>query len=230
MNYIQEMVEKSTELRLLEVAIEQFGRHGMTAVGTRSIATAANVQMSAITYYFGGKEGLYLACARHIVEQIAGRVEKVVEAAAASEGAGDVPGARASVLAIMGGLATVMVRDEIAPLARFVLREQMHPSPAFEIIYEGYMCRILEKLGALLQRIAGGTLTTEDLRTRSIALLGQVFIFRFGHAAVMRATQWKAIGEAESMAVRAAVLAHCGAILNALETGGRAAAAARGSS
>ncbi len=30
-----------------------------------------------------------------------------------------------------------MMRDDIAPLARFVLREQMSPSPACDIIYEG---------------------------------------------------------------------------------------------
>jgi hypothetical protein len=115
-----------------------------------------------------------------------------------------------------------MMRDEIAPLARFVLREQMNPSPAFEIIYEGYMRRILDQMGMLLQRVAGGTLKTEELRVRSIALLGQAFVFRFGRAALMRATQWQSIGEPEAMAVRAAVLAHSEAILNALESGASA--------
>jgi TetR/AcrR family transcriptional regulator, regulator of cefoperazone and chloramphenicol sensitivity len=217
------MLERSAELRLIEAAIEQFGQNGINAAGTRAIAHAAGVQMSAITYHFGGKEGLYLACARHIVEKISGRVERIL-AFAAADGAdsGDVSGARASVLAIMGGLATVMMRDEIAPLARFVLREQMNPSPAFVVIYEGYMRRIIEQIGRLLQRIAGGTLETEELRVRSIALLGQAFVFRFGRAALMRATQWKSIGEAESMAVRAAVLAHCDAILDALQSGARA--------
>ena len=214
------MLERPAELRLIEAAIDQFGRNGISAVGTRAIADAAGVQMSAITYHFGGKDGLYLACARHIVEQISGRVERIL-AFATSHGtdSGDKAGARAAVLAIMGGLATVMMRDEIAPLARFVLREQMNPSPAFEIIYEGYMRRILDQMGMLLQRVAGGTLKTEELRVRSIALLGQAFVFRFGRAALMRATQWQSIGEPEAMAVRAAVLAHSEAILNVLESG-----------
>jgi AcrR family transcriptional regulator len=217
------MLKRTAELRLIEAAIEQFGQNGVDAAGTRAIAQAAGVQMSAITYHFGGKQGLYLACARHIVEQISGRVERLLTVAAADgTDSGDISGARASVLAIMGGLTTVMMRDEIAPLARFVLREQMNPSPVFEVIYEGYMRRILDQLGRLLQRIAGGALKTEELRVRSIALLGQAFVFRFGRAALMRATEWKSIGEAESMAVRAAVLAHCEAILNALQNGARA--------
>jgi AcrR family transcriptional regulator len=217
------MLERPAELRLIKAAIEQFGQNGVSAVGTRAIANAAGVQMSAITYHFGGKEGLHLACARHIVEQISGRVERIL-AFAASPGmdSGESAGARAAILAIMGGLVTVMMRDEIAPLARFVLREQLNPSPAFEIIYEGYLRRILDQMGNLLQRIAGGQLKPEELRVRSIALLGQAFVFRFGRAALMRATEWKSIGEPEAMAVRAAVLAHSEAILDALESGARA--------
>jgi TetR/AcrR family transcriptional regulator, regulator of cefoperazone and chloramphenicol sensitivity len=217
------MLERPVELRLIEAAIEQFGQHGLSAVGTRSIADAAGVQMSAITYHFGGKGGLYLACARHIVEKISGRVERMLSFAGShGTDSGDSAEARAAVLAMMGGLATVMVRDEIAPLARFVLREQMNPSPAFEIIYEGYMRRILDQLGKLLQRVAGNTLKTEEIRVRSIALLGQAFVFRFGRAALMCATEWQSIGEPEAMAVRAAVLAHSEAILDALENGARA--------
>jgi TetR/AcrR family transcriptional regulator, regulator of cefoperazone and chloramphenicol sensitivity len=214
------MLERPAELRLIEAAIRQFGQNGMNAVGTRAIASAAGVQLSAITYHFGGKQGLYLACARHIVEQISGRVERILTFAAShGTDSGDIAGARAAVLAIMGGLATAMMRDEIAPLARFVLREQMYSSPAFEIIYEGYMRRILDQTGKLLQRVAGGYLKPEEARVRSIALLGQAFVFRFGHAALMRATEWKSIGEPEAMAVRAAVLAHSEAILDALESG-----------
>jgi AcrR family transcriptional regulator len=89
------MLERSAELRLIEAAIEQFGQNGMNAAGTRAIANAAGVQMSAITYHFGGKEGLYLACARHIVEQISGRVDRILAFAAADAAdSGDVSGAR----------------------------------------------------------------------------------------------------------------------------------------
>jgi AcrR family transcriptional regulator len=216
------MPERPAELRLIEAAIEQFGQNGISAIGTRAIAEAAGVQMSAITYHFGGKEGLYIACARHIVAQITERVERILAFAAANgTDSGGIEGARAAILAIMGGLATVMMRDEIAPLARFVLREQMNPSPAFEIIYEGYMRRMLDQMGRLLQRVSGGSLSDEELRVRSIALMGQAFMFRFGRAALMRATGWESVGEQEIKAVRTAVLAHSEAVLDALHSGAR---------
>ncbi len=57
-------------VRLIEAAIEQFGQHGFDGASTRDIAAASGTAMSSITYHFGGKDGLYLACADYIAEQI----------------------------------------------------------------------------------------------------------------------------------------------------------------
>src|SRR5579862_9588675 len=51
-------------LRLLEAAIDVFGRHGFDGASTRMLAKAAGVNLQAIPYHFGGKEGLYLAVDR----------------------------------------------------------------------------------------------------------------------------------------------------------------------
>ena len=56
--------------RLLSVAIERFGESGFEGASTRDIAQAADTAMSSITYHFGSKEGLYLACADFISEMI----------------------------------------------------------------------------------------------------------------------------------------------------------------
>jgi TetR/AcrR family transcriptional regulator, regulator of cefoperazone and chloramphenicol sensitivity len=112
-----------------------------------------------------------------------------------------------------------MMRDEIAPLARFDVREQMHPTPAFAILFEGVTRPVLQRIGALLQRIAGGRLGQQELGLRAIALIGQVLCFRFARAALMGITGWKKAGAAEAEAVRAVVLAHAEAILTALERG-----------
>ena len=48
---------------LLSAALDAFGRHGFDSASTRDIAKSAGMPMSQITYHFGGKDGLYLACA-----------------------------------------------------------------------------------------------------------------------------------------------------------------------
>ena len=217
------MAASSANERLIEVGIEQFGQNGMIAVGTRAIADAAGLQMSAITYHFGGKEGLYRACAQHVAQQMTDRVAPVLKLAeATSTDTGGTAGARAAVLSILSGMVTVMMCEEIAPLALFVVREQMNPTPAFEILYEGTIGRVLTIVGDLLQRVACGALSVEEMQVRSLALMGQIFIFRFGRATLMRTTRWKSVGPSETEAVRRAVRAHAEAILIELATGARA--------
>ncbi len=74
--------------RLLDIAVEAFGRHGLEGASTREIAKAAGTAMSSITYHYGGKEGLYLAAAEHVAKEMgddAGR--DALDAAVASEDA-----------------------------------------------------------------------------------------------------------------------------------------------
>ena len=45
--------------RLLGEAVRLFAQQGFARTSTRTIAQAAGVNISAISYYFGDKEGLY---------------------------------------------------------------------------------------------------------------------------------------------------------------------------
>jgi AcrR family transcriptional regulator len=53
--------EKTKDL-ILEVAKKQFCEKGYTGASIRDICLAANANVSAIKYHFGGKEGLYREC------------------------------------------------------------------------------------------------------------------------------------------------------------------------
>src|SRR5438270_12201256 len=118
--------------RLLDIAIDQFGRKGIEGASTRCIATSAGTTMSSITYHYGGKKGLYLAAARHIADQIG---ERMRPALAASETAcSDDEGPEAALnalLAIIDRFVEIMVHPESAVWARFIVREQMEPTEAF---------------------------------------------------------------------------------------------------
>jgi AcrR family transcriptional regulator len=47
------------KIKILKVASELFAKKGYDAVSVREIANLAEVNLSMISYYFGGKEGLY---------------------------------------------------------------------------------------------------------------------------------------------------------------------------
>jgi AcrR family transcriptional regulator len=214
------MPRSCTDSRLIEVAIDLFGRDGMNAVGTRAVADAAGAQMSAITYHFGGKEGLYLACARHIAAEMQERTAPLLDLALAACGESGGPAeARTAIIAMLSGFVAIMMNDAIAPTARFIVREQMNPTPAFSILFDNAMQPLIERMHQLLQRIAGNRLTHDQVRIRTLALFGQVLAFRFARATLMRATGWKSVRAAEISGVRAVVIAHANAILVDLEKG-----------
>lgn len=52
---------EAARARLLDAALRLFGERGFAATSTRDIAEAAGVNLAAIRYYFGDKQGLYRA-------------------------------------------------------------------------------------------------------------------------------------------------------------------------
>ncbi|HXV29940.1 MAG TPA: TetR family transcriptional regulator, partial [Sinorhizobium sp.] len=64
----------ATRDKLLNAAIDVFGRYGFDGATTRKLADAAGVNLQAIPYYFGGKEGLFIASAEHLASLIGGHV------------------------------------------------------------------------------------------------------------------------------------------------------------
>ncbi len=206
----------SLQDRLLTAAIDAFGRQGLEGASTRAIAAAAGTTMSMITYHHGGKEGLYLAAARSIAEQIGERITPAFAAAARIEGADDAAAASAQLVALVDEFANVMVRPESAAWARFIVREQMEPTAAFDILYGGVMGRLIDHFSALLDRAAGGRLGPAEARLRTIAIVGQALVFRFARATVLRATGWTDISADEGDEVRRVVRAHTTAVIAAV--------------
>lgn len=205
------------EERLLDAAIDQFGRHGLDGASTRAIAAAAGTAMSSITYHFGGKDGLYQATARHITAQIATRMEgPLAEAAGLAAASTDADGAIAAMLATLDGFARIMTSAESAQWARFVIREQMDPTAAFDILYSEMMEGLAGHAIGLLVRISGNRISEADARVKALAIFGQVLMFRVARATVLRLTGWTDITGAEGLEIRATLRAHTLAILESL--------------
>lgn len=69
-------MEKDAKTKLIEAAIPLFPQKGYAGVSIREIADAAGVNSAAISYYFGGKEGLYGAVLQTLYSQIDTVLEK----------------------------------------------------------------------------------------------------------------------------------------------------------
>lgn len=169
--------------RLLEVAVSEFGQKGLEGASTRGIAAAAGTAMSAITYHFGSKEGLYLAAADYIAAQMA---EMVVDASVNPVVMRDDPErARAAIHAALGRLITMMSDKRCEGWSLFIVREQRQPTEAFDRIYAGPMGRMMARLTDLV--IAATALDDiKRARITTLTLFGQVLVTRAARATCSR--------------------------------------------
>ncbi len=65
---------EETRQRIIDTAVEIFGRQGFSMTSTRDIAVAAGIKTPAIQYYFGSKLGLYDACIEQLTATVARRI------------------------------------------------------------------------------------------------------------------------------------------------------------
>ena len=208
----KEHPERPIDDRLLDVAVDQFGRKGLEGASTRAIAAAAGTAMSSITYHYGGKEGLYVATARHIAAQIRSRfTAAMAEAPHAADLEPKV--ATEQILTLAGAFLQIMLSAEAAPWARFIVREQMEPTEAFEVLWSEVMSTVSARLVALVSRAGAGRWTETEVRIRAVTLIGQILVFRVARATALRVTGWDDIGPRRAADVRRIIHANVQAIL-----------------
>jgi TetR/AcrR family transcriptional regulator, regulator of cefoperazone and chloramphenicol sensitivity len=204
---------EATRAALVGAALELFGAKGFEATSTREIAAAADANIAAIAYHFGGKEGLRAACADFVVLAIG---EVFVAAGGEAEPIGGLTQAeaRSALSRIASGLIdAIVVRAEARPIVRFVLREMFEPSAAFERLY-GAIGPMHARACAMWARATGAPAESEATRLAVFALIGQLIYFRLARPAVLRRMDWRDIGPAEGEAIKRLVIGNLDAVLD----------------
>jgi len=203
-----------TRERLLEAAIDVFGRHGFDSATTRMIAKEAKVNIAAIPYYFGGKGGLYQAVIDYIVDQIkkeAGELLKQIGRTTFTKDTGRHQ-ARELIQAVLERFINFIAGSEQGPrVSRIILREQMFPSPAYDTIFEGFLKPVLNALSTLIMA-ASGESDPRQATFRAMTLMGQVLIFRVARETIVRGLDLEGYSPEELEEIRAVVVANALAI------------------
>lgn len=192
--------------RLLDVAIDHFGRLGFDGASTRAIAKDSGTAMSSITYHFGGKEGLYLAAADHIAANIAEVQGQFLGTLDETERM-SVEQARERILGMLDNMAVMMLAPETESWSRFIVREQQAPTEAFERIYSKIMKPLSEMFVALLGKTRPD-LDEPERRALAVTMIGQVMVLRVGRASVCRILGVQKLGSEEHARLRARVRAN----------------------
>ena len=203
-----------TRQRLIRGALDVFGRYGFEGATTRQIAKAADANLAAIVYHFGGKEELHIAVAEHIVARIGDLIGPTLAMSNTATTMESPEAARRALLDILGTVVDVLLGTEEAELwARFIVREQMQPSGAFDIIY-GFMGGAQSICCRLIARVIDRDPEEEEVKLRAFTMLGQVLVFRVAQSVVLRRMDWPGIDERKRERIKRIILEQVGLILD----------------
>ena len=199
----------ATRLALVTAATEVFARMGFEAVGTREIAAAAGVHPALIGYHFGGKEGLYLAVFEHIATAMDQRVgpalDRVEAGLAAVAGSASAPTQSLAMLCQLCDAMVATLADEASgPWGPLMMREQQSPTPAFDLIYERFMKRMLGTMTKLV-RSCDPSRSEAAARMTVVTIMGQIMVFRAARAGVMRHLGWRKLGPSQMVLAQGAI-------------------------
>jgi len=208
---------EDTRRRILDSAIELFASEGYEGASTRLLAERAGVNLPAIQYYFGSKEGLYRAAVARISDEIEAQMGPTRERAMAAL---EHPAlGRRELCALLCDMLEAFVAMVLsgaeAGSARklFIARAEIEGQAALDLLHDNMVRQVLRPCSAVLARLIRRPAEDEETVLRTIALLGQVTIFC--NKPTRRALGWSEFNPARVAQIRAVVRRHTEALFGA---------------
>ncbi|MDE1473761.1 transcriptional regulator CecR [Xenorhabdus bovienii] len=206
--------------QLIESAIEIFGKSGLEGATTRNIAQHAKQNIAAISYYFGSKEGLYLAVAQFIADKLKSEFSPLVEAIDRFFAETSQPYPQAQILAFIHEGMTryncLIFETSSINLSRIMSHEQLTPTAAYSVIHEQGLAPVYSRLNKLIANYIGADERQISTQIHTHALLGEILSFRLAREALLRQTGWDNLGTKEYELINQVLSQHITLLLNGL--------------
>ena len=171
---------EDTRRRILETALEVFAVEGYEGASTRQLAERAGVNLPAIQYYFGSKEGLFRAVIDSIVERTERHMAPLAVEVRAALADLTTPGdALLELLCRMmeAFVSLVTGGPHVEAKRQLFARSEIEDTPGLEQLHASGKDQVVKPCIELVARLLGRTSADEETELRTMALLGQVTIF-----------------------------------------------------
>ena len=167
---------EASRARILEAAGKLFAERSYAAVSTRAVARAASTNVSAIGYHFGGKDGLYRAVLRQLIDDTRPIIHPAIEGLNA--GVAGAAGDRERLAHVMAGfvrglLGSVLGSERMRWQMPLLLREFHQPSVWFPMLLEERIHPLHDAVCVLIGAATGRAPEAPETRLLTAALIGQ---------------------------------------------------------
>jgi len=154
--------DTSTRTALIGAARDLFVRHGYDGTSIRAITSRAGVNLGAVTYHFGSKDGLYDAVAASVAEPLRAHLEAVAAR----------PGDAVQRLdtVVRGLFAYLLEHPEVPGFVVQHLASSREPPPALRAVVEANMGIIA---GIIQEGQAAGAIRDGDPRLLALSIAAQ---------------------------------------------------------
>jgi len=189
---------EETRAVVIAVALAEFGARGYAGATTRKIAEAARLTLPVIAYHFGGKEGLYLACAEDIVARYYEQAGPVAFQADQALRSGASPqDCQAYLRQVLRTLLRVFAgADEAHARGAFVEREIRDRGPAFRLLYDGLWKPGADLAARLIAGSQGRAEAAAEDRAAALMLISSLLAFHAGRDVSLSILGWTNLDEA----------------------------------
>jgi TetR/AcrR family transcriptional regulator, regulator of cefoperazone and chloramphenicol sensitivity len=172
---------EDTYRRILETAIQVFADEGYEGASTRLLAERADVNLPAIQYYFGSKEGLYRAAIALISQFVESRMAATANRVFESLAKDNLN--QAELLALVcemldGFLDLVSCRDIPASAGLMIARAEIEDATALDLLQQTVMRLVFKPCMAALARLLDRPVEDEQIKIRALAIFGQALVFK----------------------------------------------------
>lgn len=209
---------ENAKVQLLVAAADVYGELGLDGATTRKIAQVSGQNIAAISYYFGSKDGLYLAVAQLIADTIKEDFcenLKTIDAYLALAN----PTPNEAMTLLQNALIAYnyfQLEKKNLSFSRILAREQLNPTEAYAIIHEQALGPIYTKLNRLIAIYIDADPNNLTTLIQTHAILGETLSFRIARETLLRQTGWKHINEDEYKIINQVLIEHTNILLEGL--------------
>ncbi len=161
---------QSNREKILEVAEKLFGEKGFKAVSVREITQKAQVNVSAVNYYFGSKKGLYLAVFKELWLKRAYLQRQYLQKNLEAKKPLDI---QTFVQEVITSFLTGPICEDIKKYHHALIqREFREPSEALDMVLKEAIHPMLNLLSNYLETIFPSRFSEEEKKVYALSIIG----------------------------------------------------------